>query len=174
MRKIIFLAILTVLALIISLFESIIPLPILVPGMKLGLSNIVILVTLVCFGFKETIVVAVFKSVLQVLATGIVSSFFYSFIGIVFSVISMGIALKLNKNHFLSLIGISEIGALMFNIGQILVASVILNNFKIFSLLPFLTFTGIFTGYFVGISSIFISDKLKKVLNFNEGKKGML
>lgn len=175
MRKIIFLSILTVLALIISLFESIIPIPFIVPGMKLGLSNIVILVTLVCFGFKDTIVVAMLKSVLQVLVTGMVSSFLYSFIGVIFSVISMGFILKINKkNNYLSLIGISEIGAFAFNIGQILVASIILNNYKIFSLLPFLVFTGIFTGYFVGIAATFISNKLKKVLNFNDGKKEIL
>ena len=63
MKKNIYLAMLTALALVISLFESIIPLPFIAPGAKLGLSNIVILVTLVVFGFKEGFIVGVLKSI---------------------------------------------------------------------------------------------------------------
>lgn len=168
MRKIIFLSLLTTLSLVISLFESIIPLPIPVPGAKLGLSNIVILVTLICFGFKETLVVSILKSFLQVLVAGNLSSLPYSLTGTIFSAIVMALSYRYLLGK-LSLIGISELGAFAFNIGQILVASLVLNNFKIFTYLPFLTFIGIFTGYFVGLSSKFVSRKLLKVLN-NNGK----
>lgn len=163
MKKIVFVSILTCLSLVISLFENIIPIPIPVPGVKLGLSNIVILVTLVNIGFKESLIVSILKSILLVLVTGSVASFPYSFISSIFSSITMAIAYKFFKEK-LSLVGVSEIGAFSFNIGQILVASIVLNNFKIFTYLPLITFSGIFTGYFVGISSMYISEKLFKVM----------
>ncbi len=167
MKKIIFISILTCLSLVISLFENIIPIPIPVPGVKLGLSNIVILVTLVNIGFKESLIVSTLKSILLVLVTGSVASFPYSFISSIFSSTTMAVAYKFFNNR-LSLIGVSEIGAFSFNVGQILVASIVLNNFKIFTYLPLITFSGIFTGYFVGISSMYISDKLFKVMKNGE------
>ena len=163
MKKIVFLSILLSLSLVISLFESIIPLPLPIPGVKLGLSNIVILVTMICFGFKESLLISILKSLLQSLLIGQLSSFAYSLIGSLFSLATMYIAFKFFKKY-LSLVGVSEIGAFFFNIGQILVASIILNNLRIFVYLPILTFTGIFTGYFVGISSKYISNKLMKVI----------
>ena len=163
MKKIVFLSILTSLALVISMFESIIPLPISVAGASLGLSNIVILVTIICFGLKEAVVVTVLKSVLLVLVTGKVASFPYSFVGSILSCLSMGIA-NYKLQNFLSPIGISELGSFFFNVGQLLVASIILNNFNIFTYLPILLIVGVFTAYFVGLSSIFISSKLNKVL----------
>ncbi|MDL2310833.1 Gx transporter family protein [Peptostreptococcaceae bacterium OttesenSCG-928-C18] len=163
MKKIIFLSILTSLAIAISMFESIIPLPVAVAGASLGLANIVILVTIICFGFKEAILVTILKSVLLILVTGKVASFPYSFVGSIFSCVAMGIS-NYKFKDYLSPIGISELGSFFFNIGQLLVASIILNNFNIFIYLPILIIVGIFTAYFVGLSSIFISDKLKKVL----------
>ena len=70
MRKTVKLGILISFALIISLFENMMPIPIPVPGVKLGLSNIVLLVTLLMFGLKEGFIVAVFKSILMVLVSG--------------------------------------------------------------------------------------------------------
>ena len=69
-RTMIFLALLVGVALVISLFESMIPIPFVAPGAKLGLSNIVILVTLVVFGFKSALTVAFLKSVHLMLITG--------------------------------------------------------------------------------------------------------
>ena len=162
-KKFVFLAILLSLALMISLFESIIPIPIPLPGAKLGLSNIVILVTLVCFGLKESLTISITKSLLQSILIGQISSFPYSLAGSLFSLITMYISYKYFRKY-LSLIGVSEIGSFFFNIGQILIASIVLNNIRIFIYLPFLTFMGIFTGYFVGISSRHISKKLQRVL----------
>lgn len=71
-------------ALVISLFEQMMPLPIGVPGAKLGLSNLVILTTIVVYGSKEGIAVAALKSVLLLLLTGSVTGFWYSMAGALF------------------------------------------------------------------------------------------
>ncbi|WP_242491873.1 Gx transporter family protein [Miniphocaeibacter massiliensis] len=163
MKKIVFLSILVSLALAISMFEAIIPLPVPIAGAKLGLANVVILVTIICFGLKEAIIVTVLKSMLLVLVTGKVASLPYSLTGAILSCIVMGIAYwKFRK--YLSPVGISELGSFSFNVGQLFVAGIVLNNFNIFIYLPALLILGVFTGYFVGLSSIFISDKLIKVL----------
>lgn len=159
-RKLIFLSLLSALGIVLGLFESIIPLPIAVPGARLGLSNMVVLVTILSIGYRECLVVSVFKTVILVLVTGNVSSFFFSFGGAFLSAIAMILAHKFLSNY-LSPIGISEIGSYFHNVGQVLVASYIIKTTSIFAYLPFLIILGIFTGYFVGISSVFISKTLK-------------
>jgi heptaprenyl diphosphate synthase len=162
-NKLIFLSLLVSIGLALSVIESAIPLPITVPGAKLGLSNMVILVTLVIFGFKEALVVGMLKSIVLVLVTGSVSSFFYSFSGAVFSCFAMFIVYKYFMNIF-SLIGVSIFGAVAHNIAQVSVASIMMNNSRIYSYLPILLMMSLFTGYFVGLSSIYISDNLKRNL----------
>lgn len=160
-KKMVFVALLVALALAISLVESMIPVPFVAPGAKLGLSNIVILVTLVVFGLKEGFTVATMKSFLLMLITGSVSSFFYSFAGAVLSTLAMYVAYYKFGNYF-SLIGVSIIGAVAHNLGQILVASFVLGTVMIFTYLPVLIFTGLATGYFVGLSAWFVSKSLNR------------
>lgn len=148
-----------------GLFESLIPLPVAFPGARLGLSNIVVLVSIVVFGYKEGLIVAIFKSIILMLVTGAVSSFIFSFTGAILSSISMILAHKY-LSKYLSLIGISEIGSFFHNFGQVLVASIIVENKMIFSYLPFLLILGLFTGYFIGLSSNYIVKNLE--VNFKE------
>lgn len=137
------------------------PIPIPVPGVKLGLSNIVLLVTLLLFGLKEGFIVAISKSVLMVLVSGRLGELPYSLAGTMFAMISMYLSYKY-LSKWLSLIGISEIGSLFFNLGQLLVASFILNNMKILLYLPAMALMGVVTGYVVGITSKFVLERLKK------------
>jgi heptaprenyl diphosphate synthase len=162
-KKVVFLALLVAMALAVSLLESMIPLPFIAPGAKLGLSNIVILVTLVVFGFPEGLTVSVMKSVLLMLVTGSVSSFLYSFAGAVLSCVVMGIANGYLRKVF-SLVGVSILGAVSHNFGQLLVASIVLENSRVFFYYPILILTGLVTGYFVGLSADFASEKLVAVL----------
>lgn len=162
-RKIVFLSLLVSLGLALSIIESSIPVPFTAPGAKLGLSNMVVLTTLVIFGFKEGFTVAVLKSLSFAMATGGFSGLFYSLSGAVLSSIVMYIAYKYFSKYF-SLIGVSLFGAIAHNFAQIGVASIMMENIKIFSYLPIMTLVSIFTGYFVGLSSIFISRNLEKNL----------
>lgn len=160
-KKIIFLSLLVSVGLALSIIETTIPLPFIAPGAKLGLSNIVVLITLVVFGFKEALTIAVLKSITFTLATGNVTSLFYSLTGSILSCIIMYLVYK-NMSHIFSLIGTSIFGAVAHNFGQVLVASLMMKNIKIFSYLPILLLTSLFTGYFVGLASIYISKNLKK------------
>lgn len=159
-KKMVFLSILVAIGLALSVVESAIPLPIMIPGARLGLSNMVVLVTLVIFGLKEGILVAILKSIVLMLVTGSVSSFIYSLSGAILSSVSMSFSYKYASNIF-SLIGISIIGALFHNFAQVSMASLMMGNIRIYTYLPFLMLISLFTGYFVGLSSIFIIKNLK-------------
>lgn len=161
LNKMLFLSILVSVGLALSVLESAIPLPIAVPGARLGLSNMVVLVTLVVFGFKEGLVVSGLKSIVLMLVTGSVSGFIYSFAGAILSCLAMQIVYKYFSNIF-SLIGVSIFGALFHNFAQVSVASLMLNNIKIYTYLPFLMLISIFTGYFVGLASKYIIKNLQK------------
>lgn len=162
-QKFVLLSLLTALGIAVGFFESFIPLPVAVPGARLGLSNIVVLVTIVNFSYREGLLVAVLKSVLLVLVTGSVSSFIFSFTGTLLSAIGMILAHRF-LSKYLSLIGISEIGSFLHNLGQVFAAMFVLKNPMIISYFPFLAGLGLFTGYFVGLSANFISNNLKAVL----------
>lgn len=161
------LALLLALSLAISLIESAIPMPVPIPGARLGFSNIIILVSICLYDFKKALCVSILKSFLLVLITGSVMSFFYSFVGAIFSTTAMYFSLKKVDDDF-SLIGVSEIGAFFHNLGQILVAIFFMQNIKMFYYFPVLVFIGIFTGFFVGLSSNFIVEHLKKIGVLNE------
>lgn len=160
LKKLIFISLLVSIGLALSVLESAIPLPFIVPGAKLGLSNIVILVTLVIFGFKEAIVIGILKSLLLVLITGSVPSLLYSLSGSILSGITMAIIYSY-FNKIFSLIGVSIFGALAHNFAQVSVAALMMSNARIYSYLPILLLTSLFTGYFVGLASIYISKHLK-------------
>lgn len=160
-KKKIFLSLLTSIGLVLSIVESMMPIPFIAPGAKLGLSNMVILITLVVFGFKEALTVGILKSVVLTLISGNIPSFFYSISGSILSCIIMSIVYNEFSNIF-SLIGVSILGAVAHNVAQVLVASLMMNNFRIFSYFPILLLTGLFTGYFVGLSSIFVTRNLSK------------
>lgn len=148
----IFLSLLVSLGLVIGLFEMMLPTPVAIPGAKLGLSNMVVLITILFFGNREGIVVAALKSILLVVVTGSVTSFIFSFTGAMLSTISMSLANSFLKKY-ISTVGISLIGSAFHNIGQVLAACIVLNTFSIVSYLPLLLVLGIFTGYFVGVAS---------------------
>lgn len=160
-NKMIFISLLVSVGLALSVIESAIPLPISMPGARLGLSNMVVLVTLIVFGFKDGIKVGMLKSTVLMLVTGSISSFIYSLSGAILSCILMYLFHRY-LSRFFSLIGISIIGAASHNFAQVTVAVIMLSNTRIYSYLPFLLIISLFTGYFVGLSSIYIVDNLRK------------
>ena len=165
LRKNIFLALLLSLSVAIGYMESFIPLPIPVPGARLGLSNIIVLTTLVLFGYKEGLILTCMKSVLLMLVLGNVMSLFYSLAGGIFSVFGMVVASRFLK-PWISNIGVSEIGSACHNFGQILVAGVMIQNWRIITYLPFLLVLGLFTGAFVGLSTNFLVTTLEKHMKY--------
>lgn len=151
-RKIVYLGLMIGLAMSLQIFESLIPIPTPVPGAKLGLANIITLFVIVRFGCKEAIVITVIRTFLASLFMGTLfaPTFFLSFFGGLVSAVMMGMCRKLFGKHF-SLIGISVLGAITHNVIQLLIASLMLDEFGFFYLLPYLLLFGIPTGFFVGI-----------------------
>lgn len=162
-RELVFTALLVSIALAVLLIETMIPMPFMVPGAKLGLSNMIILVTLVVFNFKRGFQVAILKSLLLMLVTGFGPSFLYSFAGAIFSTCMMGLTLRYATRAF-STLGVSIIGAVAHNFAQVTVASYVLGSMMVYTYFPFLTFIGMVTGYFVGLGAYNVSSHLKKIL----------
>ncbi|MDO5047930.1 MAG: Gx transporter family protein [Anaerococcus sp.] len=164
------LALLTAMALVVSVIEHYIPLPIPIPGAKLGLSNIILLVSLYFYGFKSALVIGILKSILLVLITGFVSSFFFSVTGAIFASIAMNLSLKGLDKSF-SFIGVSEIGAFFHNFGQVLISAIVMDNIKMYYYFPLLVFIGTFSGFFVGLSSNYLIKHMKKLGSKRYAKK---
>lgn len=144
---------------VLSLIESIIPIfNGAVPGIKLGLANIVIVFSLYYLSFKEAIYITILRVIIMgILRTGLFSiSFFFSISGALLSIISMYIAKKITK---LSIVGISIIGSIFHSIGQIIIAIMFLSNINIIYYLPILLISSVITGFIVGIISNILIDR---------------
>ena len=149
-QKMALLGVLTAGAIVIAILESFIP-SIGIPGVKLGLANIVILIILYELGIVEAVIV----NLLRVLVVGLVRGtflgmgFFMSLTGAVFSLGIMILFYLLIKKF--SVIGVSVIGSIFHVGGQILIAMIYLGTAYIVLYLPVLAISAIITGVFVGI-----------------------
>ncbi|WP_462360993.1 Gx transporter family protein [Parvimonas micra] len=159
-KKVILISLFVSVALIVSLLEYYIPIPI--PNVRLGLSNIIIINSILLFGFKETFFISFLKAILLVIILGNPISFIYNFSAGFTSIVTMYI---LNKfcSKYLSLIGISVLGSVSHVMVQILVSMVLLNTRTLINFIPFLGIIGVFTGILVGI----ISNYMYKILRGN-------
>lgn len=162
-KKMVVLGLLVSQALILHIIERMIPVPVPVPGIKLGLANAISLVAIVIFGTKEALLVVVLRTFLGSVFGGGVSSFIYSLIGGIISTIVMAILYRNFRNLF-SLPVISVVGAVFHNIGQILVASLIVQNAKLFYYLPILLVSAVITGLFIGFAVQYTLRPLKHIL----------
>lgn len=165
-RKITLLAIIISQALVLHYIEGFIP--VLAPGAKLGLANIMTMVTLVIFGFKEAMVVVVIRSVLGSLLGGSITGILYSLSGGILSGLAMSL-LYLNFQSYFSLMGISTAGAVFHNIGQLLTASWIFGTIGIlYTYLPILMLAAVITGYFNGLVTRYILKYLHNKLEIKQ------
>lgn len=163
LQRYIFLSLLTAGAMILSIIEGMIPLPFIAPGAKLGLANIVTLTVIVIFGFKDAILVVILRCILMMFVAGNPISFIYSISSGISSIIVMYVGFKFMSKYF-SLIGISVLGAITHNASQITVAAIMFENLSMYNYLPIMSLISIFTGCFVGYTSIYITDNLNKNL----------
>ena len=138
------------LALIMSYIESILPISIGIPGAKIGLANIVIIIALYKAGAKEACFISVIRIILSGFLFGNMFSIVYSIMGAVFSLAAM---IFLKKKTDFSVYGISMIGAVMHNAGQTAAAILVLENTALISYLPVLVVVGTITGILIGMVS---------------------
>ena len=154
-------AILTSICVVISIIESYFTfIGDIIPGLKLGLANIVIIFTLYEYNFKTAITVSLVRVlIVALLRTGFGINFFFSLSGAIFSIIAM----YLFKKTKLSVIGVSIIGSLFHSIGQVL-GVLFLNNYNVMYYLPYLLIFSIPTGIVIGIISKKMLDSASKYL----------
>lgn len=164
-RRMIFISILLSQALVLSYIERSIPVNFAVPGAKLGLANIITLTSLYFLTFKEALTLVILRTILTSFFGGSVSFFLYSIAGGLFSFIIMYLLIKFGKDK-VSTIGVSVVGAVFHNIGQLSVAGLMIKNFNIIWYLPFLMFSGVVTGLVVGFTSKYLIGSLRKLKYF--------
>lgn len=154
-------AILAALAIIFGYIESLFPLPIPVYGVKVGISNGVILAALYMLAPAAAWGIMFIKTICSALLFSGFSAFLYSVSGGILSVIIMQI---LKKSGKFSVVGVSIAGGAAHNIGQLICASVVLNTINIFYYLPILIICGILSGAVIGIITELIIKRLKNHL----------
>ncbi len=139
------------LAVTLNIVENVIPIfQGVVPGVKLGLTNIVVLFVLYKYGFREALSLSITRVILVgILNTGLFSvAFFLSLSGALFSILMMGLVKRITK---LSIVGVSIIGSLFHSLGQIIVVAIILYSWTAFNYLPILILFSVPTGILTGI-----------------------
>jgi len=157
-KKLTKIGLLIAISMIFSYIEMLIPIMPSVPGVKIGLSNSVVLLILYSYGFGYCILFQVARLLLQTLLFGNVFSLAYSFVGAFVSLIVMYFV---KKFKLFDMPGVSMFGGVAHNIGQILVAFFLVQNQYIFSYFPVLLISGSLCGYGVGwISEILFKRKL--------------
>ena len=154
-RKIALLGILTAGTIVIAILESFIP-SVGIPGVKLGLANIMILVILYELGILDAIIVNILRVVVVGLVRGSIFSmgFLMSLTGAIFSLGIMILFYLLIKKF--SIIGVSVIGSLFHVTGQVLIAMIFLGSAYVILYLPIIAISAIITGIFVGITAMLI------------------
>lgn len=140
-------AILVALAMIFSYVELLLPMDFGIPGVKLGLANLVVVMGLYVLEHREVFLICVIRIVLMGLLFGNVLTIVYSLAGAMLSFTVMSLA---KRCRGLSIVGVSVAGGVSHNIGQLLVAACIVRNMHVFFYLPPLLIAGTITGALMG------------------------
>lgn len=153
LKRLTTLALYVTLSLAIYAAESAIPPLVPIPGIKLGLSNIITLILLHHFSLRETALVLTARILLSALLFGQFLSLLYSFSGGIFSLFAMFLTCRLLRKKYTFLTG--AVGGLTHNFGQLLTAYALTATPGVFAYLPFLVLSGILTGLFTGLAAAF-------------------
>ena len=151
-------ALLIALAMVLSWLESLVPLSLAVPGVKLGLANLVVIFALYRLGPRQAAVISLVRVLLVTFTFGNAFSFAYSLAGAALSFVVM---LLLQKTGKFSMLGVSIAGGVFHNIGQILVAMAVLVTAELMWYLPALLLAGIVAGVCIGAVGALITARIK-------------
>lgn len=155
-------AVLTAIALVIFVAEMQIPPLVPIPGVKLGLANVITVFALYMFGTKDAFFIMLCRLILGSIFTGSIIAFAFSACGAFFCFVIMALLKRvLTENQMWA---VSVAGAIFHNIGQITAAIFILANTAIIAYLPFLLVSGVITGLFTGLTAQVVFKRLRKHL----------
>ena len=159
-KKVAFLGMCIALSMILSFVESQIPPLMAVPGVKVGLPNIVMVFVLYKIGAKETAIVSILRVILVGILFGTPLSMIYSLVGAALSLIGM---ILLKKTNLFAPITVSVAGGILHNIGQIATACLVMETAQIAYYLPVLLISGTVAGILIGLTAAMILKRLDKM-----------
>ncbi len=157
-KRIALLGMFTTVALIFSYMETLIPIDAAIPGIKLGLANIVTIIVLTQMGISDAVLVSIARICLTTLLFGNLSLMIYSFAGAALSIFIMKI---IHKTKLFGVTGVSICGGIAHNIGQLITAAMMMENQNIMLYTPILLISGTITGVITGLAAALISKSVK-------------
>ena len=163
-KKMAMLALMTTIALIIFVIESAIPPLVPIPGIKLGLANIVTLILIMNKMPKEAGIILLMRIILASIFAGQIMSFLFSFLGGFFCLAAMICVHKFTGNQYIWFTSI--VGAIAHNIGQLVAAIITLRSLYVLYYAPFLLVSGIITGLFTGLCAWFFHKYIPDIRRF--------
>lgn len=140
----------TALALLFSYIESLIPFHIGIPGVKLGLANLIIVIALYKTNTKQAFLLSITRVLLAGFLFGNMFSILYSLAGGCLSLAAMAV---LRKRESFSVMGVSIAGGVFHNIGQLLMAILVTESCNLVYYLPVLLISGLVTGVLIGVTA---------------------
>ena len=156
-RRLALSAMLAALALIFSYVEALIPLPVPIPGVKLGIANLVIVIAIYKLGFRYAFAINCIRIVIAGLLFSGVFGMLYSFAG---GLLSLLIMYLLYRSNLFSMVGVSMAGGVAHNLGQLLTASFLVSNIRMMAYFSVLLFSGLISGILIGILATLIYRRL--------------
>lgn len=159
-KRIAYYALCIALAFVLSYLESLIPINIGVPGIKLGLANLVVVTALYTMKPRDAFIISMVRILLSGLTFGGVFSLVYSFAG---GILSFAVMLLSKKSSRLSALGVSVLGGSVHNIGQLAAAAIVMENAGVFYYLPVLLLSGALTGTLTGLISQAVISRVERI-----------
>ena len=147
-NRVAYFGVFTALALIFSYIETLVPISFGIPGVKLGLANLIIVIALYKIPLREVYVLSIVRVLLSGVLFGNYFSIAYSLAG---GLLSLTVMALLKKAGGFSVIGISIAGVVCHNIGQLVVAMIVVETFAMSYYMPVLLVAGLITGFLIGV-----------------------
>lgn len=157
--KVAYFGVFTALALIFSYVETLIPINFGIPGVKLGLANLIIVIALYKMRLREVYLLSIVRVLLSGFIFGNYFSIIYSLAG---GLLSLTVMAVFKRKDGFSIMGISIAGGVFHNVGQLIVAMLVVETFSVAYYIPVLLIAGMITGLLIGIVS---NEMLKRLVN---------
>lgn len=161
LNKTAYMGLLTALALILSYVENLISFQPGIPGVKIGLANLAVLICLYLFGWREALILTVAKAVLSGLLFGSLFMISYSMAGALCSALTM---ILLKKCGLFHVPAVSAAGGVMHNMGQLLIALFVVETYSLVYYVPVLIISGLVTGIVIGMAASLVLPYIKNIL----------
>lgn len=162
LKQMIYLAVMTAVAIVLHFVEGMFPLPIAVPGIKLGLANVVSLIALYLFGPVQALSILLLRVLMTSFLYAGFSSLLISMTGGILSILAMTMIWRLREKGF-SIISASVLGGVFHNVGQMLAAAVVLRTTAVFAYIPVLLLSGLATGVATGVLAGILVPRLDNI-----------